>query len=297
MLKLIKILFVGATISLTWAGLSVAASFDCSKASTDTEKAICADPQLSKLDETLAAVWKIDARDKKVIEEQRVWLTERDAIFNNEICGNAGWCLRDYYKLRVAELLTGCPIDIDFVKKWDGNYPLEELTEFVGLSTTYEECKLSKIKSIKDDFERLSGFIKLDPSSYGCTIGVDAFMYPIPERRGHHLMGLCDSYVIDKWNIFLSSMTTLIQKERPEIYRKMESDNANWAAFKETACDFYADLNDAYPGNGGSSLCELGVVKARILYLSPLIGIDEWYGATASSVEEVLGEFYGIYRE
>lgn len=59
MLKLIKILFVVATVSMTCVGQSVAASFDCGKASTDTEKAICADPQLSKLDDVLAELYQM----------------------------------------------------------------------------------------------------------------------------------------------------------------------------------------------------------------------------------------------
>lgn len=78
MLKLIKILFVGATISLTWAGLSVAASFDCSKASTDTEKAICADPQLSKLDDILAELYRL----KKTIDYSSMELSKRSDTNN-----------------------------------------------------------------------------------------------------------------------------------------------------------------------------------------------------------------------
>ena len=35
-----------------------AASFDCAKASSKTEKAICTDPELSKLDEDLASSYK-----------------------------------------------------------------------------------------------------------------------------------------------------------------------------------------------------------------------------------------------
>jgi uncharacterized protein len=37
---------------------SVAASFDCAKAGTPTEKAICKDPVVSKLDEEVAAAFK-----------------------------------------------------------------------------------------------------------------------------------------------------------------------------------------------------------------------------------------------
>lgn len=59
-----------------------AASFDCSKASTKVEKMICADAELSKLDEKLARVYKsalayvIDPATLKI--EQGQWLKVRD---------------------------------------------------------------------------------------------------------------------------------------------------------------------------------------------------------------------------
>ena len=62
-----------------------AASFDCHKATTETEKAICADPELSALDEFVAASYKLSrngSSDKqKVLTEQRAWIEERDKIW------------------------------------------------------------------------------------------------------------------------------------------------------------------------------------------------------------------------
>lgn len=53
-----------------------AASFDCGKASTETEKAICADPELSKLDELLNDLWISLDRKTKYFEELRTSQTE-----------------------------------------------------------------------------------------------------------------------------------------------------------------------------------------------------------------------------
>jgi hypothetical protein len=64
-----------------------AASFDCNKATTETEKAICADPELSALDEFIAASYNLSrngSSDKqKVLTEQRAWIEERDKIWLN----------------------------------------------------------------------------------------------------------------------------------------------------------------------------------------------------------------------
>ena len=78
-----------------------AASFDCSRASTADEKAICADPELSKLDEQLAEAYK-QALQKgpgtKVQADQSSWLKERRA------CGADSSCLTSLYNKRIAQL-------------------------------------------------------------------------------------------------------------------------------------------------------------------------------------------------
>ncbi len=57
-----------------------AASFDCAKASTGVEKAICADPQLSEYDERIAAAYKRNLNEwdgairNYVRNDQRYWL-------------------------------------------------------------------------------------------------------------------------------------------------------------------------------------------------------------------------------
>ena len=54
-----------------------AASFDCNKATTQTEKTICANPQLSALD-TLMSEKFLKIKGPKLISEQKSWIFERD---------------------------------------------------------------------------------------------------------------------------------------------------------------------------------------------------------------------------
>ena len=81
-----------------------AASFDCSKAKSATEKTVCADPALSALDEKMAdAFKKAAALDKRFAaylrKSQRDWLRDRD-----EMCRGNPDCLKRDYERRVAYL-------------------------------------------------------------------------------------------------------------------------------------------------------------------------------------------------
>ncbi|NIF39909.1 DUF1311 domain-containing protein [Burkholderia sp. Tr-862] len=79
-----------------------AASFDCTKAASPTEKAICADPGLSSLDGQLAAAWKkalAKGGDTAALKAAQLqWLKQRDR------CGTDASCIGDRYRERLASL-------------------------------------------------------------------------------------------------------------------------------------------------------------------------------------------------
>jgi uncharacterized protein len=83
----------------------VGASFDCAKASSPIEKSICADKQLSELDEALSAAYKsalANAADPQAVKDrQRAWLIEE-----RNKCQDAS-CLKNAYTKRQNELSTG----------------------------------------------------------------------------------------------------------------------------------------------------------------------------------------------
>lgn len=78
-----------------------AASFDCVKAATNTEKLICSNSALSKLDEELSAAYKMALKDEKqtdsIKQVQKQWIKERNG------CSNVS-CLKDEYTARIAQL-------------------------------------------------------------------------------------------------------------------------------------------------------------------------------------------------
>ena len=84
------------------------ASFDCAKAGTATEKAICSDVALARLDRTLAdsyaqaLSWASDDAEKtKIRDAQRKWIGKRDA------CGGDIGCLTSAYDARLKALQPG----------------------------------------------------------------------------------------------------------------------------------------------------------------------------------------------
>jgi len=85
-------------LPLFLAAATQAASFDCGKATTKVEKMICADAELSKLDEEITRKYSQAKKDLQnaswFAEQQRLWLQHRDT------CQDRG-CLESSYRQRL----------------------------------------------------------------------------------------------------------------------------------------------------------------------------------------------------
>lgn len=96
--------------------LAHAAGFDCRKAATRTEKAICADPVSSDYDSQLARAWSAALRQTRYAKElkadQQAWLQQRDQCED--------WrCLRREYTRRLAVLV---PKNVAGSFEWAGDW-------------------------------------------------------------------------------------------------------------------------------------------------------------------------------
>lgn len=79
--------------------VAVAATFDCSKASTDVETMICNDETVNAADDELARIYQfVRSQEAGAVAEQRAWLEEV-----RNICRDAE-CLSDAYLQRIAKL-------------------------------------------------------------------------------------------------------------------------------------------------------------------------------------------------
>jgi uncharacterized protein len=92
-------------IAAPWAP-SQSASFDCRRASSPSERAICADPPLAALDRRLAQAYQQRlAVDASVRRLQRGWLKARD-----EGCGRHRACLRRFMTTQLDWLQSQAPL-------------------------------------------------------------------------------------------------------------------------------------------------------------------------------------------
>jgi uncharacterized protein len=100
MAQYFKSLGLALLLSMGVGGVAKAASFDCNKATTETEIAICSDPELSALDKRLGAAYLVAKRlntSRPTKEDQLSWIKLRDK------CGNLP-CLKKKYLGRLVEL-------------------------------------------------------------------------------------------------------------------------------------------------------------------------------------------------
>lgn len=112
------LLLVFALISLFTCHPAIAAGFDCKNAKSSVEKLICADEQLSELDEALnrqfrEALKKTGDR-KSFVKEQQAWIRERNKCVDAE-------CLQKAYKNRQMSLKSSstCPFqERDLLGHW-----------------------------------------------------------------------------------------------------------------------------------------------------------------------------------
>ncbi|USX26530.1 lysozyme inhibitor LprI family protein [Oxalobacteraceae bacterium OTU3CINTB1] len=102
MKALLAFLFCGL-----FSGGAFSASFDCGAAATATERLVCSDADLSKMDEELAASYKKtlasldDVNRRRLVAEQKSWLKS-----SRSLCDDVA-CLRRSYETR-ARLLQEC---------------------------------------------------------------------------------------------------------------------------------------------------------------------------------------------
>lgn len=102
-----KSLGLALLLSVGVGTVGAAASFDCNKATTETEIAICSDPELSALDEVMGQAYrlaKISANwmtPQELRNSQKAWLQQRNR------CGDNFYCLRNSYVQRLEEVSDG----------------------------------------------------------------------------------------------------------------------------------------------------------------------------------------------
>ena len=97
--------FIAVTLFATlWNLPTHAASFDCSKATTETEIAICNDPELSALDELMSEIYSAALKQFDAKPAQKKWLKLRN--LTQEGSGETiVQSLKSHYLIRITKLI------------------------------------------------------------------------------------------------------------------------------------------------------------------------------------------------
>ncbi len=155
------------------------ASFDCTKAKSDVEKAICQDDELSKLDEKLSSFY-IEILDgtfskeeqENIKQAQRNWIKER-----NECKVGLIDCLVDKYKLRLTSL--GFYQDQYFF----GKPPIEESIVKYDLVLSENDILCSSLLNIyNEDIEQFQK-VNYDNHAEFNWLKLEAYVKPNPKKN------------------------------------------------------------------------------------------------------------------
>ena len=138
----LRLLLLAAVPLAAHAQAKPAPSFNCDGATIESEKAICSDPQLARLDQRLAKVWNSyldnfdDGRLLKILRgDQAAWLAQRDA------CGPESACIGSAYAERYG-LITGQQASRRFAGVYQSPsgtmtvYPAKDGSYLVGIMTS-----------------------------------------------------------------------------------------------------------------------------------------------------------------
>jgi uncharacterized protein YecT (DUF1311 family) len=94
---------------------SAAQAFDCAKAATGVEKAICASPELKRQDDAMSASYAAaraaskPAERKMLALSQKRWIAQREAQCDGELDGKLNACINEQTTERLS-FLTGRPV-------------------------------------------------------------------------------------------------------------------------------------------------------------------------------------------
>lgn len=146
---------------------AVAASFDCSKASTTVEELVCSDPKLSALDERLASLYRTalaSTQDKSTLkDQQRSWIAS-----SRNTCRTAA-CLQRSYEGRIGQLTSYRPQETTVTGKvtvgsMDSAIELENgdsvsfLTDSAIGKKIFATCKVEDLCAVTGVMDNNEGF-------------------------------------------------------------------------------------------------------------------------------------------
>jgi|GEM_PF-3481812 len=180
-----------------------AAGFDCSEARTKTEKAICGDPVLSKLDEDMAAAYRkaSGAADTHAVKKAQIkWIKETQAL-----CIEDKACIKEAYEKRLHQLETSSISNRDRISAAKS---IEETTKdysgkYIRKTNNNESAQMDIRKTSKGNYHITGLATWGNKEPWGPNIGELDFYAVIKKSKIHYSQykgmrkGKKEYYVLD----------------------------------------------------------------------------------------------------
>jgi len=185
---------------LLYAGFSIGASFDCSATGTSTEKLICSDATLSKMDEELTSNYKqvlasLDGSNKeKFVLEQKDWLK-----YSRSLCGDVA-CLRRSYQTRI-KLFQACNgVCMNLAEEYVSN---SESHNLITLRNSNERNRSFSKDLTTRKFKAVLGCETLVDVSVGTAHGNDSYggLCKLKDAKEESFYMVCNDDMIGHFNI------------------------------------------------------------------------------------------------
>ena len=140
-----RLVGLGLILSIGMGSVTKAGRIDCTKATTETEIAICNDPELSALDELLGIAWE-KSKKQVTVENQKRWMEGRDQCDNKV-------CLREEMGVRIGTLLAISDGLEERIKQTPFRY-IEPKDVFVRCRRNYQGSDVVQYVEILFSFEQ-----------------------------------------------------------------------------------------------------------------------------------------------
>lgn len=247
------------TAALLVPGLAAAASFDCSKAASATEKRICASARLSSMDTQLTTLYQqlaVGADAAAWRDDQRAWLRERDQ------CGDTA-CLARMYSERLVVLSNGAgPFH------WQGKWWRVDASGQYGSALVIKDVSA---RGLQFGFDAYAG------ANSGALDGNAAF----GKDQAAHYTGNAQDFTQN------CALTFRRKVNRIEVVQKGDSADCGAGAGVLFAGTYVAAAKDP---NAKADLLTLGIVKtsAQDYAIRKLLGRD--YDALLATANAVIDD-------
>lgn len=247
-----------ATVLITLSTTGYSASFDCVKAKSPIEKAICSDSELGSLDEQLGNIYTSlrnnlsGSAKAKLRLHQTTWIKSLSTDCSIEIKGKdikkLATCLNASYKLRVALLET-------YTKPISGMYKYPSLGKTTNVSVEFFDGSTPNVIFVNNIIEK-----SMETDDYAGNFTLDIEISPLAGsavKVARHIATEDGSHPDFDINWYYIDVSKPISLKLEDFFKKTKLQELSVAILNKLKTDADADTLDCYSSIDANTILEL----------------------------------------